>query len=379
MASACPDNTTLPVINHNMEPAYAPGISVLGWPAFCNAKHNPYNASLYRALLRLGVQVEEFSCWRALKQRYDVVHLHWPEHLYTRIGSRYFSPAGRVLPLVLLLPALLLRLLKLKGTKIIWTVHNIRPHGADPARPWRPYAWFFGLADGLCYLSRASANAVEAVYPNAVDKPRFITPHGTYENVYPNIVSRRIARGILGIPPHVTLVVFFGSIKGYKNVPALLKVLRSLNDASVHLLVAGHPESQQLENEINALGKGIPQIHLYLKYIPDAEVQTYLNAADVCVLPYRETLNSGAARLALSFGVPVACPRMGSFAELAAQVGDSWLTTYAGVFDDDCLRRIVEWARVRRSDGPNLSAMQWDVIAGQTLAAYKQITNNGLH
>jgi glycosyltransferase involved in cell wall biosynthesis len=50
--------------------------------------------------------------------------------------------------------------------------------------------------------------------------------------------------------------------------------------------------------------------------VPSENLQLYLNACDVVVLPYREDLTSGAAMLALSFGRPVVAPRMGTLEEL---------------------------------------------------------------
>jgi len=52
---------------------------ILAWPAF-KAKLSPYNRLLYRNMRHLGATVEEFSVWRVLSRRYDIVHLHWPEY-----------------------------------------------------------------------------------------------------------------------------------------------------------------------------------------------------------------------------------------------------------------------------------------------------------
>ena len=53
-----------------------------------------------------------------------------------------------------------------------------------------------------------------------------------------------------------------------------------------------------------------------LEFIPAEELQVYLNAADVVVLPYKDILTSGAAVLAMSFGKPVIAPKLGCVAEL---------------------------------------------------------------
>jgi glycosyltransferase involved in cell wall biosynthesis len=60
------------------------------------------------------------------------------------------------------------------------------------------------------------------------------------------------------------------------------------------------------------------RIHAWFRYVPDAEVQCFMNACDVCVLPYHEVTTSGAAILAFSFGRPIIAPALGAFPELAA-------------------------------------------------------------
>jgi beta-1,4-mannosyltransferase len=57
-------------------------------------------------------------------------------------------------------------------------------------------------------------------------------------------------------------------------------------------------------------------VRTHLRFVPDADVQRFLKAADFVVLPYRDVLTSGGALLALSFGRPLVVPRRGCLAEL---------------------------------------------------------------
>ena len=61
--------------------------------------------------------------------------------------------------------------------------------------------------------------------------------------------------------------------------------------------------------------------------MPPNHVQRFLRAADVVVVPYVRSLNSGALFLALTFGVPVIVPAGGA---LADAVDDRFAVTYAG-------------------------------------------------
>ena len=55
------------------------------------------------------------------------------------------------------------------------------------------------------------------------------------------------------------------------------------------------------------------QIIAKIQFIPDEEIELYLKAADVLVLPYKEIFQSGVLFLAYSFGLPVVATDVGSF------------------------------------------------------------------
>jgi D-inositol-3-phosphate glycosyltransferase len=57
------------------------------------------------------------------------------------------------------------------------------------------------------------------------------------------------------------------------------------------------------------------QVILQTRFIPDEEMELYLKAADVLVLPYNQIFQSGVLFLAYSFGLPVIATDVGSFRE----------------------------------------------------------------
>ena len=87
---------------------------------------------------------------------------------------------------------------------------------------------------------------------------------------------------------------------------------------TVRLLLAGKPSSQNYLSSLQALAAGDERISLEPRFLQPDEVQIYLNAADACVLPYRQITTSGAALLAFSFGLPVIAPALGAFPNLVA-------------------------------------------------------------
>ncbi len=82
------------------------------------------------------------------------------------------------------------------------------------------------------------------------------------------------------------------------------------------MLIAGRGLDEDICARINKESMEKDKILAHLEFIPDDEVQIYMNASDVMVLPYTNVLTSGAAILALSFYKPVIAPKKGLLPEL---------------------------------------------------------------
>jgi glycosyltransferase involved in cell wall biosynthesis len=52
-----------------------------------------------------------------------------------------------------------------------------------------------------------------------------------------------------------------------------------------------------------------------MQYVPENEIQVYMNAADVAVFPFTDILTSGSVLLAMSFGKAIVVPRLGCITE----------------------------------------------------------------
>ena len=92
-------------------------------PAFRTEHANPYTAELARALQRRGVDVTDLSYASVAFGRADVVHLHWPDLTFLS-GARRSIHLAR---LVLFYSALAVAR-RLRGTILVWTVHNVSSH-----------------------------------------------------------------------------------------------------------------------------------------------------------------------------------------------------------------------------------------------------------
>lgn len=342
--------------------------TVMGWPAFRTRAGNPYNWLLYTAVERQGWRVEEFSPWRLLAGRPAVWHLHWPEKFLNR--PRGWSALLRSAGVLLLV-----WLARRAGVRIVWTAHNLESH--DRRHP-RLERWFWPLftrqVDGVVGLTREGLRAVRERFPALARTPGFVVPHGHYRGEYPGAEGREEARAALGIAPGARVVLFFGQLREYKNVPRLVRAFRGVEGGDLALLVAGRPVTEELAAHVRAEAGGDPRVRLRLEHVPEEEVQRWFAAAELVVLPYAEILNSGTALLALSLDRPVLVPRLGAMEELQRAATPRWVRTYDGALTSAELERALAWAREEeREPRAPLEEMEWDRIARRMAGVYASL------
>jgi glycosyltransferase involved in cell wall biosynthesis len=350
-----------------------PPLSIMARPAYKNASKNPYPSLLYEEMQRQGVSVAEFDARRLLTSHWDILHIHWPESLLeTRNSLALAASAAKFLSLLFGI--------RKRGTKLIWTAHDLKPH--DLVYPKvEPWFWNRSLAlvDGVFALSASGLQTVRAAYPRLETVPGFVTPHGHYRGVYPNSVEATEARARLGVPANATVVTFFGQIRPYKNVPQLIDVVRQLSGTDIALFVCGRLSKRvELGEVIRQRTKFDPRIRLELRYIPIDEVQLYLKAADLLVFPYKDIFNSGSALLGLSFDRPILVPNRGALPELRAAVGADWVYTYDEALTPAILKDALDWAkRTPRPKTAPLGAYEWPHIAAATIKGYTEMKSSG--
>jgi beta-1,4-mannosyltransferase len=343
-------------------------LRVLAQPAFRTRGRNPYNWLLYTHIAEAGVEVYECSRARLMSGRYDLWHLHWPEEELN--GPNIRRAVSRTAGLLVLL-----RWARWRGIKVVWTIHNLQAHENLYPRLER-WFWrnFTAQVDGYISLSCAGREIARERFPALRDAPGFVIPHGHYRDVYPNRISQQAARQALGIEPGARVATYVGQIRPYKNVGALISEFQQFAGSDVILLIAGSPLDPQLRGELCKAARDDARVRLDLRFLSEAEIQVYVSAADMVVLPYREVLNSGSAVLALSLDRPILVPKVGAFAELQALVGEEWVSTYEGELTAPRLEQGFRWAiGSTRAPLAPLQTMDWDRVAQATIEAYTSI------
>ena len=344
-------------------------MKILASPAFSNEKINPYNSLLYREITGLGSEVSEYSHSKAIFKKFDVIHFHWPDGYINK--KSVLKAWQRITVFIAVLISA-----KLKGSKIVWTVHNVVPHDAfHPKLSKHFMGWFISQCDGLIFMSEEGRQAFFNLYGSDQNLKYQIIPHGHYRNSYPASIDRNEARKLLNLKFDKKIILSLGMIKPYKNIDGLIKTFNIGEFNNYELVVAGKPETPELSDELKRLSQNAENVSLFLKFIPDDEVNIYLSAADILILPYNAILNSGALLLALSFNKPVIAPHMGAIIALQKELGQEWIYSFKGELNSNSLlEALTFFESTYRSDICPLDNYNWDRLAQSTLAFYTTLT-----
>jgi beta-1,4-mannosyltransferase len=298
-----------------------------------NVKQNPYQRLLYDGLRSFGFELVADNRLKAgwlLRRRGDVriLHFHWIQGYYTFASPRIPDRARLLLSGIRVgLFQGRLRAARLLGYRIVWTIHQVRPHESTSPRLDRLGSRALARASHLLLAhDHATARQAEVdlqLRPGEVH----VVPHGSYVGVYPAGRDARSVRDALGVDQRSVLFLSFGHIRGYKDIGLLLDAFaataKSLPDAA--LVIAGLPMDDGSVEAVRAAAAADARIHPLLEFVPDDRVAEVFGAADVAVLPRGDGGTSGALILALSLELPVIAASTPSYAELVGEDGAGWL------------------------------------------------------
>jgi glycosyltransferase involved in cell wall biosynthesis len=334
-------------------------------------KHNPYTSILYEEVQKAGLSVVEYRPHRAPFGRWDVLHVHWPESVFDHTVVEALPTTES-----LLFGA---RRARARGTKLLWTIHNLRTHEHLHSRlEERFWTRFITEVDGVVALTWAGLAAARERFPALAGKPSWIVPHPHYRGQYPDDLDRSAARARLGLGAATRVMLVFGRMYEYKNVPALLRAVRAAPAEDWAVLVVGEPRNRQVAAALREEAGGDPRIHFHLHFVDRADAQVYFRAADLVVQPYREILNSGTALLALSFDRPVLLPGHGAGIDLARDFDGPWVRTYDGDLAPDTLRNALAGAAAlpERTDGAHVRSIDAAEIGAKMVRAYRELVSS---
>lgn len=310
-------------------------------------------------LLRELVLPVELAFYLKIR-RYDFVWTQWPE--MESYGTRFWK---------------LCRLMRLR---IIHTVHNILPHEETVAAE-RVCKRVYENSDYLIVHSQQSLAELVKFYPGAASKA-IVAPHGSYSIYHRMPEIREHIRKELNIAPHEIVWLFFGGIRPYKNLDAVLYALKDLEAYHPVLIVSGVESGYENMVRGEPLGRtarlaeqiGVThRLRLLPGHCDLARTAELFEAADVVPLPYLKGYGSGVLMLAMTFGNFIVASRTGGMEE--------YLIKYAAhtLLDDTSIKEVTRGLQVAtkavrnlpRPSGPPID-FNWKIIAGKLLTQLRQ-------
>jgi glycosyltransferase involved in cell wall biosynthesis len=289
------------------------------------------------------------------RRRYDMVWSQWPS---LGLQEGVFREACRGL-----------------GVPIVHTVHNVIPHEASEsgiAEAHRAYR----EADVLVTHSHAARDALEHFAPDCRERV-VVAAHGLY-TTYPRLPGARTAvRQRLGIPDTAPVALIFGGIRPYKNVDACLTAVAQLAHPALHLIVCGWEYGMGNGVGTDPLAHtrtivaGLPshaRVHLIPGPVDADDASALFEAADIALLPYRESWGSGQLLMAMSFGLRVIVSTTGGMEEYVADYPHAVVTDRIDATSiASALQRGLDTLSVTPRRPARPAALEWAHIAPRLL------------
>lgn len=289
---------------------------------------NPYLEQLSAALRAEGYTVyfdfypEGYFKLQKLTRKFlnvGIIHLHWLPREF--IGEFFWSTNPIKFGVRLLALFLDMVLCRLKGVKIIWTLHNLVEHESpSPDQEIRVRRLIARCANGIIVHSLEAGEMAKKTYN--IKMMNHVIPHGNYINMYkPTDGGAQYLRKKFRINSDDVVVLFFGAVRRYKGLDMLLSAFRSATNERLRLVIAGRPFDEEVRKWVSNAAEGDHRVHLSLGFVPENEVASYFEIANVVVLPFHKTLTSGSAILAMGFGKCLILPESARVWGLPGEAG----------------------------------------------------------
>lgn len=338
------------------------------------ARMNPYQALLYRRFGGSGIAVapilkpEKFRGLLDFQRMASTtsLHLHW--NSWMTLGA---VEEARARSVGLGMAARLERL-RDKGVNVVWTVHNVYPHDAVHVDVELEIQQ--RVADAANVVHVMSTSTVDAMngYVNLDPGKIVVAPHPSYKGAYVDVVTREEARAMLGLGPDEVVFVLFGALKSYKGLDRLLDAVDLLSSGSpefrFRVLVAGGADDSLAVREFINRALVNPNVLIESSKIPNDRAQYFLRAADIGLVNYERTLNSGAALLYGTFDLPVVAAdtptfREGLDADSTVFVEDGSADAFARAMIDSV--RLVGNPAVKQSLATHMERLDPNVVSSE--------------
>mgnify|MGYP006273939783 CR=1 FL=1 len=333
---------------------------------------NPYQKELADSLEQEGHQIQFLSekenfFRKTVRDDTSIVHFHWLAQLIysENLIKTMFRFFVRVVELFFL---------RLKGKKMVWTIHNLEAHESRYPRTERLFKiicakYFFDNI--IVHCDRSRDQAIQSLRTN---KEKFrVIPHGNYIESYPNNYDKDKAREYLDLDPESTVFLHFGRIRRYKQVDKVIEQFKRTESEEACLLVVGKSHDKSLKKEIEDQIGSDERIKIVDQYIQPDEIHIYMNACDALVLGYKDITTSGTVILGMSFGKPVVAPKKGCIPQQLSQTSSMVYNSINELSEKLEFAQESDLQKIGERNYKTAKNQSWDLIGEKTSELYSEL------
>lgn len=268
-----------------------------------SAGNNPYQSLLYQEIPDNAkiVFAGPDGLGRLNAEDYSVVHIHWDDRMFGRTENaeeNYIYMREKLEDL---------KRFKSAGGRIVWTVHNRKPHkerDLDTFRKGRE--GLVKLADGIHVHADHAADYLVSEF--GADRSKIsVIPHPSYLDAYE---PRHETLGRFIAPEMPRNFLFFGMFRGDKGIHEIRDAAGKLTKREYTFNLRMYGKAFGSQARLLRLLKANSNVDLRTDRIPDEEVPEIFGSSHFFLAPYRSLFTSGSVMLALTFGLPVIGPNI---------------------------------------------------------------------
>lgn len=334
--------------------------------------HVSLNHDYHRALLEAmngaiepgrwhhGISLDEMTPEKLLGDS-EILHIGWPEFLFNqneisveefnRRSLEFLEKIGR------------------SGVKVVWTMHNRRPHRWDEQRGTRLYQTCAQIADGIIHHTKWGMDVIRRELPFKSTAKHEVIPHGHFGQQMPRVKTREQLERQFNLPASPMRFGILGRGHAGKQIDLMVRAFRAADRADQQLVLTCIPEDPTLVHH--------PRIEILRRNEPmtRSEIASYNHICNALVSAHTGPtyLTSGMAADAVGAGIPMLVPAWEFFREYLGPAGIFHANTeesLAELFATITLDQIAAGKAAAEKLQPLYA---WPKVAAATLELYRQV------
>lgn len=202
----------------------------------------------------------------------------------------------------------LLKQAKAQGINIIWVFHNRIAHdAADENQAIKRAGFLVNVSTHIIIHSKMSIRYLKEFVPDMNEKKVHYIPHPDFVGDYYSFGN---IREKYQFSEEEIVFSTIGWISQYKNLEVLIEAFKGFQNGKCRLIIAGNANDREYVNMLSKLIADDERIILDAHYISSMQMESYLKASDILVLPYskKSSMNSGVMLMSFSYKKTVIVP-----------------------------------------------------------------------